>query len=400
MRHEETVCLCLSDLHYGASTPSYDSEICRRRLDAVADRIASIHAQMSAGSAFDRLVVFLLGDVVDGSGIYSSQAHHQDVTNPEQQVREAAALLKDFLLRMKAVFGAVECFSVAGNHGRYAGEGMHEAANHDIACHRMLNLLVAPHGINVHVNDVEPFRHVVRIRGHGVLLHHGHFVRAGAFPITSIMRRLLYWQSADTIPDFTVACLGHFHSIGYWKHNRVKLLMSGTMKTDDAWALDTLGLESAANWWLFGVSDSHCPSWQFALELDHRKMRGAIPPDDKRQPMEPEKWVDRGGLQPLPAATKAHLKRVAAIEGDCPLDDDLLQPSPVKDPTGSVRQALVEERGGSFSPPPLRSRNITITCAFKPCSKTRTFANYDSQKFCSLSCSARYGAAKRAGSAA
>ncbi len=62
--------------------------------------------------------------------------------------------------------------------------------------------------------------------------------------------------------------MGHFHSSGIWRINKIRLVLSGTMVTDDDWALRTLGWESAPEWWLFGVSNRRAMTWQFPVELN------------------------------------------------------------------------------------------------------------------------------------
>ena len=61
--------------------------------------------------------------------------------------------------------------------------------------------------------------------------------------------------------------MGHFHALAHWRVNRVQVLATGTMVTDDQWALTTLGFDSGNQWWLFGVSDKHPITWQYGLDL-------------------------------------------------------------------------------------------------------------------------------------
>lgn len=375
-RIAETAVLCLSDLHYGAETRSYNPDIAKARLALVGDKMIAIRRQLTPTVAFDKLVVLLMGDIVDGAGIYETQAHHQAITNPEQQAREAADVLAEFLIAQKAEWGSVDVYTVAGNHGRM-GMAMHESASHDVSCYRLVNLLVAKHGINVWISNRDPFKTVVRVRGHGVLVHHGHFVKAGDVPIPAILRRLVKWSLAESVPDFTLACLGHFHSIGYWRHNRLKLLLSGTPKTDDEWALDKLGQEPAANWWFFGVSDHHIPTWQFALELDDRRARvdaSAVappepppvvrlfdgPPERIHQQLSPSAGVSvQAGAEPKPAGKfSAHFQR----------------------PCGKCQQQFT----ATFSRQVTCAQCRTKTCPV--CGTVWTQKKWTAGRFCSLKC--------------
>ncbi|MCR4296627.1 MAG: hypothetical protein NUW21_13935, partial [Elusimicrobia bacterium] len=275
---------CVTDLHYGKETASFNSEILAARMESLGDRVIKIRAQLSPTVEFDRLLIYLGGDLNDGDGIYAGQHHHQETTNVEEQARECAAMLEKFILRQREAWGRVDVVAVAGNHGRGGGidgKALNEAANWDIVAYRYLALALKPHGIHLDLDNREVFRRVIQVRGHGLLLHHGHFVRGGIMPIPAIFRRLLLWATSEAIAPFDLAIVGHWHSAGYWVQNALRLLMSGTPVTDDRWARDKLGLDSASTWWLFGVSDSYCPSWMFPMELDDRKVRSggaSVPP--------------------------------------------------------------------------------------------------------------------------
>jgi hypothetical protein len=81
-----------------------------------------------------------------------------------------------------------------------------------------------------------------------------------------MMLRVSRWLSTKYAP-IDVALLGHFHSFGMWRVNRVMLMTGGTMVTDDDWALTGLGWESANRWHLFGVSNRYPVTWSFGIEL-------------------------------------------------------------------------------------------------------------------------------------
>lgn len=262
----ETAVLVMSDIHYGKATATFNPTVCAQRLGRMGEKVALIRDILAGSYNFDRLAVFLLGDVNDGTGIYAGQEHYQAVTNVEAQAWEVAGLLGDWTRRQLDTWGAVDYYAVPGNHGR-AGKFAHLAASWDIVAYRYLSAARLP-GMSLTMSDDNPFLQTVDVRGHRYLLHHGHMIRAYmGIPWYGIARRLMHWATTERLAGFDVATFGHFHQLGDWHINRLRFLSTGTLVTDDDWALEALGAESPPAWWLFGAGDDHPVTWQYALDL-------------------------------------------------------------------------------------------------------------------------------------
>lgn len=264
-KQQETAVLVMTDLHYGKKTSSFNPEVFEKRLKEVGERIGRIKDRLT-GYKFDKLVTFLLGDVNDGTAIYATQPHHQAETNVEEQAEQLTDLLSDWFLRQKEIWGNVEIECIPGNHGR---SGItHEEANWDIVAYKYLRHKLNSEDIAVHMNRKKnAFIRKVEIRKHNYLLYHGHDIKSFSnIPWYGIMLRIARWNTTKLAP-FDAVLMGHFHSFGSWKFNQIEIMLSGTMVTDDDWALQTLGYESANRWWLFGVSDSRPVTWRFELDL-------------------------------------------------------------------------------------------------------------------------------------
>lgn len=267
MKQRESAILAVSDLHFGKSTATYSPDRAGALLADVSKRLCRIRSLLG-DYAFDELVICLLGDVVDGASIYPTQFHHQALTNADEQAKAAAELLAKLALEQQQTWKHIRFECVPGNHGR-SGRFTHEAQNYDLTTYNYLELLVAPLGIPVNRNKTaDPFIRKVLVRGHRYVIYHGMDIRMyQSIPWYGMAQRVFRWLSTHIAP-FDVAMIGHFHSCGFWELNKVKLFLNGTAVTDDEWALRVLGYESAARWWLFGVSDSRPVTWQFRLELD------------------------------------------------------------------------------------------------------------------------------------
>ena len=261
----QTAVLVMTDPHYGRKTISYGLDVFDARLKALGDRLKAVRLSMP-DVEFDGLVVCLMGDVNDGTDIYPTQAHHQELTNPEAQADQLAAKLEPWLLDQAGVWGTVRAECVPGNHGR-GGKSVHEAANWDIVTYRNLRLRLRDKVDVSWTEKGDPFFRRVQVYGHNVLLYHGHEIPAGGVtPLNGVANRVLRWSTSRLAP-FNVVLMGHFHTLATTKLNSIDILLSGTMVTDDDWALRKLGWESVPKWWMFGMSEKRTLTWQYALDL-------------------------------------------------------------------------------------------------------------------------------------
>jgi hypothetical protein len=272
-KQHETAVLVISDLHIGKKTADFNITVARRRLNKLAEKVCRIKEQLGNGYELDNIHVWMLGDTIDGDGIYPGQPHHQDESNVTEQTFIASEMLGDFLAMLGEGFPRVVVTGVPGNHGR-VGRHSHEAANWDLSTYRQLeihrtkNVRLNFPNRQERVNRTTDFIHHVNLRSHGYLLYHGHGVRSFAnIPFYGLYNRALRWRTSTRLPEFCMLCCGHFHTLGKHQVNDVRLMLTGTMVTSDDWALQQLGFDSANKWWLFGVSNRYPQTWQFDLDL-------------------------------------------------------------------------------------------------------------------------------------
>lgn len=267
-KHHETAVLVVTDTHYGKATGSYNPSASTRQHELVVERVTRVADTLRRSYDFDRLVLALLGDGPDGSDIYPSQAHHQDITNAEEQaIAYADDVLTPFVKGIKESFRQVDIRTVPGNHGR-SGKHKSEAENWDITAARYLEKnLDKVRGVNLDVPRHVPKVHIEEIRGHRFLLYHGDGVKGyQGIPFYGLRQRALNWRSTATYGDFRVLHVGHFHSFGRMQHNDITIMLNGTMVSDDQWALDELGYESQQAWHFHGVSDERPITFDFGIE--------------------------------------------------------------------------------------------------------------------------------------
>lgn len=264
-QHESAV-LIISDVHFGKVTSSFNPDICAEKILALGDKLTRIRELLGA-YAFDELVVCLLGDIVDGTGIYPTQYHHQTLTSAQEQADIMADMLRDVLKYQPPVWSKVRVEAVPGNHGR-SGKFTHEIDNYDLLCYKHLRDRLEKYGICVNTSSGDPFIHKIDIRGHKYVLYHGSAIKMyQSIPWYGIAQRMLKWATTRALMPFDALLLGHFHSLGFWPINSVNVFTNGTAVTNDEWALQILGYESTSKFWLFGVSDKYPVTWSFGLDL-------------------------------------------------------------------------------------------------------------------------------------
>lgn len=257
-----TKVLVAGDMHFGKKTGTYNIEIFKKKMERVREDVKS-RRQFTD----EDLVIVILGDTNDGTGIFPTQQHHQEETNVEQQ----AALWADFAAGWVKGFledwGKVRLVLVAGNHGR-SGKFSHEAANWDLVAYRYLSMKI-PAEIPVEISaDYGVFFHVTNIRGHRILLHHGNTINCYQnIPWYGMQTRMLRWQQTRFGP-FAAMLMGHFHSSGIWTINNIDVILTGSPVSDDEFPLEVMGYEGDSCWWLLTSTDR-----KFIVRADRISMK-------------------------------------------------------------------------------------------------------------------------------
>lgn len=265
---QEAAILCMTDLHYGKKTDSFNQDIFEQEILRLTETMQSRREEF-AGRNITELVCCILGDINDGSEIYPTQPHHQVETNVEVQAEEITEILTPFFQKMKEVWGNVRIETVPGNHGR-SGRFAHDFASWDTVTYKYLRGKLASDDIKVGINKggTNPFLRKVNVLGHNYLMYHGHDIKMfQGIPWYGIWNRVAKWATTSTLSPFEVIMMGHFHSFADNTLNKIRILTNGTMITDDDWALQVLGRESDNKWHLFGVTKDKAVDWQYPVDL-------------------------------------------------------------------------------------------------------------------------------------
>jgi predicted phosphodiesterase len=265
---EESAVLHLTDLHCGRRTKSFGVGTFKTRLHSVVDHALQIHDILRHGYKFRELVVADTGDNLDGDEIYKTHAYH---TDPEaayslEQVVVLLDAMKAEIPRLKAVAPKIRFIGVPGNHGRVS-RFTHEANNWDLLFYHMLQREFEDDPV-ISVEYAKDFSNTVEVEGHGILLYHGAGIRMYQnMPFYGIRQRVMRWTGSMPKP-FEVVLMGHFHQVLQDSFNGIRVLLSGTMVSDDEWAVENLGMDGERRFQFFGVHKDRPVTWRYELETE------------------------------------------------------------------------------------------------------------------------------------
>lgn len=261
----------MTDVHYGKKTKTFEARKLEQRLEKFAAKIADVKGLLGSGYEFDELVICMLGDMVDGTGIYPSQAHHQEDSSVLEQIRWFEEVLWRTVSTMGSAFPKVRVECIPGNHGRVS-KFADESDNWDLVAYQGLQARARANpddNIDVRYGGKQGlWMRQVPVRKHKFLLNHGHTVRSFQnIPWYGLFTRIGRWSTTKEYGGFDAFACGHYHTCGYHRLNEIQIFMNGTAVTSDAWATEGLGFESSNQWWFLGSSDKHTTTFQFPMNI-------------------------------------------------------------------------------------------------------------------------------------
>lgn len=264
---KEAAILLLSDYHSGKSVFDdqgnyvYNQDIMAFRSGLVKERVCRIIDERLALKRLDEFVIVLIGDIVDGSGIYPGQELNQDLTCYIPQISLAVACIWDIATEIRARGLPVHIKGVRGNHGRqykYANA----ANSFDYIVLQMLYMLAYaydPEGVSVEYAN-SPFMNF-EVKGFRCHMRHEAPVQTET---PAARAKFVGWRSMH---DFDLMFYGHKHHPG-----------GGTVLDCDAWMngsligvddlSESMGVYSRPSQTLIGVNPQDGRSFSYNLYAD------------------------------------------------------------------------------------------------------------------------------------
>lgn len=206
---EREFMLQLSDLQYGehltvqqsGGLGRYSSELAEERLSMLADKVLAVQER----ERVKRLNIATLGDMVEGTTIYASQAFYTDKNVVEQTIDGGRAVAQ-FIRKVSTGFDEVVVDSVLGNHGRI-DKAMPVNSNMDVMLMKYAEALIADvKNVRMRVHEKTWYAVVERF-GKRYLLVHGDDV---TLSLEGFKREVRRWR--DLVGQVDTVLIGHHHT--------------------------------------------------------------------------------------------------------------------------------------------------------------------------------------------
>jgi hypothetical protein len=276
---EHEVVLQISDIQAGTyiskeatgGLNEYNQHIRQKQFKILREAMISIISRMKQVAPIRKLNVHMLGDIVEGLGIFIGQAQHvdQDLYN---QVFSVADDLAFFLVEMLYLFDEIEVSCIGGNHGRVGqkGENPHYV-NWDIIVYKHIEALLRNYQDRIKFNIPQSWWYVDEIQGWNFLLLHGDDIRSwNGLPYYGIDRADAKWSqllNANGI-QFDYMEMGHFHAPTELPRIRGEKFINGCWPGGSILALKSLVTSSRPCQRLFAVHPERGVAWRYPIWLE------------------------------------------------------------------------------------------------------------------------------------
>jgi len=267
---KEAAVLILSDHHFGKQVLNdrgevlYNRNVARYRVgELLPARTIKLLTKRLQPSEIDEIHILIVGDIVDGHGIYVGQELNQDVHSFVDQVADATSCIWNLVTQLRECGQdwPVYIRGVRGNHGRQHKYAMLEN-NFDYLVLQNLKMLAHYEGqdmVDVDYGSEEYYNHI--IKGWNVLMRH----EAPEQPETPARKaKFAGWQD---IHDFDIMCYGHKHHPANTVYTDKPLFMNGSPVGMDDLA-EKMATFAKPSQTLFGVSTKFGQTFHYNVYLD------------------------------------------------------------------------------------------------------------------------------------
>lgn len=247
---KQSLLLILSDIHLGKkiTSPSngviYNTSIACERIKSIPDKIAHL-------TPVDEIVVVLVGDLMDGEGIYPGQATKLDSNIPEQVIQATGCIWK-LLTTLQTQTKQLRVVTTKGNHGK---TGLSPEANFDTIIYKNLEYLA---GSQFPVINTSEAYNTFQIHGQKFLIRHKAPVDAST---PSNIKMFLGWKS---IHNCDGVIYGHWHHWGVEEFNGLLLIRNGSLSGGDDYG-ESLGLYDPPTQLVISITPDKFPQFIYPI---------------------------------------------------------------------------------------------------------------------------------------
>lgn len=274
LMEEEVIVPKLADLQLGKVTPNYNSEVCEERMERYASKVIEIADMHRGRTVIRNCHVRILGDIVEGENIFSTQAHVLDSSLYEQVAKNGPRILGNFLRTMLVNFDHVHVTAVIGNHGALHNRGggaYNPETNMDRMLYKILeHIFTDEPRITFNIPDgygESTFWAIDKIGGHSTLLIHGDQL-PNPMSQHAYYKKILAWKTSGIPEDFTDVDMGHYHQSTKFTIGQTTVRISGTPESYNTFAQERLGVMGRPSQQVMFVDPNRGVTSEYDIFLD------------------------------------------------------------------------------------------------------------------------------------
>jgi hypothetical protein len=244
----------LSDVQLAKITTSrlgleYSSEIAEKRVQEYALKIIQLTEIQRKAHTINRVRVPLLGDVIEGEGIFPGQQYLVDAGLYRQITVDGPRILVNFFRTLLTAFDEVEVDGIIGNHGRIGARSARSEHDPETNGDRMLykiveQIMVGEPRIKFNIPDGKGERNwygILREGDYSALMIHGDQIRGhSGFPWYGLGKKVNGWASGAIREQFKDVFMGHWHQNAVIPLNDRDVYVNGSTESYNTYAQENL----------------------------------------------------------------------------------------------------------------------------------------------------------------
>jgi len=265
---EEEICVPMGDIHIGSKThktyldglSDYSYAIFKRLLDQLQVKLHTLIKERQKLRKVPVLHFFLLGDIVEGEGIFRGQAHELDISILDQ-VLKGSRDIANFISYFSSLVPKIKVTCVPGNHGRISLDACPQD-NWELLLYKSIEQYLEQHE-NVRVFTDRAYMKELEIQDRSILIMHGHQLKSTNN--TSLEKFVgKYTLLRRTYYDCII--VGHWHTYTQRVINDTEMIIIPSFAPPSNYSVSRLGAGDASAQLVFGVEEEGI-TWRHLIPL-------------------------------------------------------------------------------------------------------------------------------------
>lgn len=227
---EKILCVTLSDIHVGKKNEVFNFDIFLSKLDILFHSLQKTIKEKH----ISKLVIFGIGDWVDGQSIYPGHSNFICMNVAEQSI-QGAKHISDVIYKLSLLVNEIEFIGISGNHGRPGKKGESTLSeNFDYILYKIMEVHLK-NIKNVSFKITDDWKSFVKVGNLTIMAFHGDDTAKGN-PLANMPKAVQQWASMwrKMASQFDAAVCGHFHTpvLGI-DVNGIELFINGSFVDSD-----------------------------------------------------------------------------------------------------------------------------------------------------------------------